>query len=256
MKKKRKKNKFNFFRERTKWFLFAVFFIAVFSLAYMGAVANEVVLSKSNTGAVAYFIDNNVDEYIHLASSNLSKSYNPNLSGNIGVYIMSKKRARCQDYRNTLKPGFFAFRCRTENSIWRGFWTKKIDVKGFSKLRVEASLGVRDYTGSFAKAGYSGVSLEDAVDLIAFSIDPNIELANECNHVVGDDLWWEHCLVTNKDAGVMAHCGIPQYDASKSCDMTLNVADKDAIYMTFAVHDDWFADIEGTLSNMKITLTK
>ncbi|PIR66487.1 MAG: hypothetical protein COU51_03655 [Parcubacteria group bacterium CG10_big_fil_rev_8_21_14_0_10_36_14] len=255
-KKKNKKNKFNFFLGRAKWLLSTVFFIVIISLAYIGAVANEVALGKDNANTVAYSVDNNVDEYIQLASSDLLKSYNPNLSRNIGVYIMSKKGGRCQDYRNTLKPGIFAFRCRTKNSIWRGFWTKKIDVKGYSKLQVQAVLGVKDYTGSSAGCTYSGVSREDAVDLIAFSTDPNIELSNECNHVVGDDLWWNHCLVANNDVGVIAHCGIPRCDASKSCNMTLDVAGKDVVYLTFAVHDDWFADIEGTLSNMEITLIK
>jgi len=185
---------------------------------------------------------------VQLASDNNIKVIYPNLIKNNLVYVLSKENALCADYANTTKKGIFGFRCRTLRSLFRGIWTQKIDTKGYGKLRVDARL-------NFAECGYNGVNSEDAVDLMILSSDPNRELSAECNHHLPQDKWhW--CSIDNTDERVMTHCGLDRCSESKNCNMDIDVRGKDEVYMIFRVSDDWFADVEGTLSGVKITLIK
>ncbi|MBU1179539.1 hypothetical protein KJ885_01205 [Patescibacteria group bacterium] len=253
-----KKNKISFFAKHAKWFLFAISFIAILGLACLivGVTPQKIAQGETKTGSVARLVVQGIKNGIQLASSDSSKAFYPNLSEGVGVYVFSKNGAPCKDYGNTTRSKTFGFRCQTLNAIWRGLWTKKIDVAGYSKLRIEASLGVNNYSKNyFPECGGRGVDRDNVVDLIVLSSDPEPKLDAECNHHVEEDMW-HRCLIINKDVSAITHCGVPQCSSVRSCDMEIDVSGLEDVYMLFALYDDWFADIEGTLSNMKITLTK
>lgn len=177
------------------------------------------------------------------------------LSYDAGIYVYSKKRHVCNDYRNVIKPNYFSMRCKVADGIWRGHFVKKIDVAGYGKLRVRASLGVNDYTDYFAECGHKGVNRDDFINLIAFRYDPTPKLDAECNHEVAEEKW-SKCQVQNTDPGVVAHCGVPMCSNGTSCDFEIDVSRESAVYLLFSVNDSWVADIEGSLSNVQYALIK
>lgn len=177
------------------------------------------------------------------------------LSYGAGIYVYSKKEHVCNDYRNIIRPNYFSMRCKVADGIWRGHFVKKIDVAGYNKLRVKASLGVNDYTDYFAECGHKGVNRDDFINLVAFRYDPTFKLDAECNHEVAEEKW-SKCQVANSDPGVVAHCGVPMCSNGRSCDFEINVSKRDAIYLVFSVNDVWVADIEGSLSNVEYALIK
>lgn len=254
----KKKNKCVFSPQHTKRFLFIIAFCVISGLVYftLRAIPQKVAYSEDKNNLAAELVSQDAGSDVQLASAESSKAYYLNLSNDIGVYVLSKKNAPCVDYRNTIRSRTFGFRCRTLNALWRGFWVKKIDVSGYNRLRLDASLGVDNHSGIFPECNNIGVSRENAADLIAFYSDPSVGWNRECNHEVGEDKWWDHCIVTNKSPSAIAHCGVPQCSLSSRCSMDINVAGRQELYLLFSVFDDWFADIEGTLSNVKIILTK
>ncbi|MFC1612230.1 hypothetical protein ACFL29_00035 [Patescibacteria group bacterium] len=247
------KNKIVFSTGRAKWFLFAIAFIAVGVSVYflMGYKQQKIARSKIDSTT-----NLTVQSDKEQADADSSKVFYPNLSSRNGVYVLSKSAAPCGDYQNTTRSSIFSFRCKTLRALYRGLWTKTIDVDGYNKLRIEANIKVKNHTDNyFAECNYRGVNSNNSVDLVALSSDPNPKLKAECNHELGEHMW-HHCLITNKDDSAITHCGIPQCTLSKKCDMEIDVSNKKEIYLLFSVFDDWFADVEGILSNVKITLTK
>lgn len=183
-------------------------------------------------------------------------SFPLNLSSKIGVYVFSKKTGPCKDYSNNVLSSAFSMKCKTASALWRGMWTKKIDVAGYKKLRIRASLQVNDYTDYFAECGHKGVNRDNFVDLMVLSSNPEPKLDAECNHVVWQDRWASECSINSQDPSVITHCGIPRCSSSRSCDMEIDVTGREAAYLLFAVTDAWTADIEGELSGVEVTLTK
>lgn len=146
-------------------------------------------------------------------------------------------------------------RCKSASALWRGMWVKKIDVAGYSKLQLKASLKVNDYTDYFAECGHKGVNRDEFTDLIILYSDPRPKLDAECNHVVGEEKWSD-CSVNFRDPSAVKHCGVPKCSSGKSCNMEVDVSGRDAIYLLFSVSDAWVADIEGDLSGVEVTLIK
>lgn len=179
-----------------------------------------------------------------------------NLSSKIGVYVFSKKTGPCKDYSNNVLSSAFSMKCKTDSALWRGMWTKKVDVAGYKKLRLKASLQVNDYTDYFAECGHKGVNRDDFVDLMILSSNPEPKLDAECNHVVWQDRWASECSINSSDPAVITHCGIPKCSSNRSCDMEMDVSGREAVYLLFSVSDAWAADIEGELSGVEISLTK
>ncbi|MFH1193753.1 MAG: hypothetical protein V1661_02035 [bacterium] len=177
------------------------------------------------------------------------------LSYDMSIYVYSKKKYVCNDYRNVVKPNYFSMRCKVASGIWRGHLVKKIDVAGYSKLRVKAGLGVNDYTDYFAECGHQGVNRDDFTALAALSYDPQRTFDWDCNHEVVEERW-QKCQVKKTDPGVLAYCGLPMCSKSKSCDFEIDVSKKSEIYLLFSTNDAWMADIEGSLSNVEYALTK
>jgi hypothetical protein len=177
------------------------------------------------------------------------------LSYDMGIYVYSKKKHVCNDYRNVIKPNYFSMRCKVADGIWRGHLVKKIDVAGYSKLRVKANLGVKDYTDYFAECGHKGINRDDFIELKALSYDPERNFIWDCNHEVVEAKW-SMCQVKKTDPGVLAYCGLPMCSNSTNCDFEIDVAKKDAIYLLFTANDAWVADIEGSLSNVEYSLIK
>lgn len=178
-----------------------------------------------------------------------------NLSYDIGVYVYSKKKYVCRDYRNNIKSDYFSMRCKDAKGIWRGHLVKKIDVAGYNKLRVKASLGVNDYTDYFAECGHKGVNRDDFISLAAVTFDPEETFRWDCNHAVAEEKW-SMCQVLKTDPGVAAYCGVSMCSKGRSCDFEIDVSKNSAIYLLFSVNDAWLADIEGSLSNAEYALIK
>lgn len=256
MKQNKKNIGNNFFTRHVKWFALATSVMIILLLVGLALEMRTQKTARANNKLSLSEIAGEIKNS-KISVPDSSKTFFPNLSRNNGVYVLSKDAAPCEDYKNTTKSKTFAFRCKTLRSIYRGYWTKKIDVSGYSRLRVNAQLGVKNYTNTyFAECGYRGVNSDNSVELMLLSTDPNIELENECNHEVGEDKWSSHCFISNEDTDIITHCGIPQCSASKSCDMQIDISGQKEIYMLFSVVDDWFADVEGSLSNVEVTLTK
>ena len=269
MRRKKKKSIFTFCRKKqflsVKFFVIAIVLVGLATAAAIGykivygknaAVFGKQTASISEENSASESIIYSAPESpVTLASSSAPSVSYLTLSNDVGVYVLSKKSGPCKDYRNTFKSNAFGFRCKTDNAFWRGYWTKKIDVAGYSKLRINAYLEVNDYTDYFAECGHKGTNRDDFVDLIALSSDPEPKLDAECNHVVGPEKWSE-CYIDNKDVSAVAHCGVSKCSSGRGCNMEIDVSGREAMYLLFSVTDAWTADIEGVLSNVEISLTK
>lgn len=271
MRRKKKTKFFLFHRPKLcvslNFFIAAIGFAGLAAAAVIGYVAvygkdvaflgKQILFASEKISASSESVVSSASgDSLALASSPALAGSSLNLSSGIGVYVMSKKTAPCKDYKNTLLSNAFGFRCKTgASAIWRGLWTKKIDVAGYSKLRVTAFLTVNDYTDYFAECGHKGTNRDDFVDLIALSSDPNPKLRSECNHEIAENKWSE-CFIDNEDASAITHCGIPKCNGSQTCDIEIDVSGKEAIYLLFSTRDAWQADIEGVLSDVKISLTE
>lgn len=192
---------------------------------------------------------------VESAAASAPVFFSLDLSYGAGIYVYSKKKHVCNDYKNVYGLNYFSMRCKVAEGVWRGHFVKKIDVAGYSKLRVKAGLGVNDYTDYFSECGHKGVNRDDFVALMALSYDPERTFRWDCNHEVAEEKW-SMCQVEKSDPGVMAYCGVPMCTKSRNCDFEIDVSKKSAIYLLFSVNDAWVADIEGSLSNVEIALTK
>lgn len=243
--------KINYSGQKKKWFLFGLPFVVIFISTFLifEFKADVKVQGESESTPVAV-IQSAKD------ASETQKVIRPILSDWDGVYVLSKKAAPCKNYDNTTIANRFSFRCRETRAIYRGIWTKTIEVKDYNKLQLSAYLGVKNHTDNyFAECGNGGVNSNNSVDLMVLSHDPDKELSAECNHEVGEEKW-HHCLIENNDKHVITHCGISKCASSRGCNMEIDVSGKNEIYLLFRVDDNWFADVEGILSDVKITLTK
>ncbi|TAN33523.1 hypothetical protein EPN28_01780 [Patescibacteria group bacterium] len=176
-----------------------------------------------------------------------------NLSDDYSTYTYSKLANSCSSYKNNISSSQVSLRCGNSSAHWRVHWVKKINVSGFDKLQVKADLVLDDHTSFFSECDGHGVKYDNYVDLIIVNSDPNATLSAECNRVVSD-ADWPKCAVNYIHPTAITHCGVPKCGTSKSCDFEVDVAGRDAVYLVFYTTDPWLADIEGTLSNAKITL--
>lgn len=253
MKKNKKTKKMEFLRKHLKCFVSPYFIGTVVILAGLSA----------GLGALRAVYGQNPDIYgkgVVLVSAPKEVLPEPvfssvDLSYNVGVYVYSKKKYVCNDYRNVLRPNYFSMRCKVAEGVWRGHMVKKIDVAGYSKLRVKANLGVNDYTDYFAECGHVGVNRADFTTLMVTSFDPEASFRWDCNHEVAEEKW-SMCQVGKTDPGVLAHCGLPICSQNASCDFEADVTGQMAVYLLFSTNDAWMADIEGSLSNVEIFLIK
>lgn len=210
-------------------------------------LTNSSIPEKSSASTLASFFD---------SKATSTPEFTPlDLSYDIGVYVYSKKKHVCNDYKNIYKPNYFSMRCKVANGVWRGHLVKKIDVAGYSKLRVKANLGVKDYTDYFAECGHTGVNRDDFFTLAALSFDPQRSFDWDCNHEVVEAKW-SKCQVLKTDPGVMAYCGVPMCSNGRSCDFEIDISKKSEVYLLYSANDAWLADIEGYLSNVETALIK
>lgn len=271
MKKRRKTKKNWFFAQHARRFLHIKVIILIVVLAGLAAIASGYVVYEKKSAAISKKVSaapepvnslaparaqsSTVAAFFESAATSTPEFLPLDLSYDIGIYVYSKKKYVCNDYRNVIKPNYFSMRCKVASGIWRGHAVKKIDVAGYSKLRVKAGLGVNDYTDYFAECGHQGVNRDDFTALMALSFDPEQTFRWDCNHEVAEEKW-QKCQVKKTDPGVLAQCGIPMCSKSKSCDFEIDVSKKDAIYLLFSTNDAWLADIEGSLSNVEYSLIK
>jgi len=254
----KKNNKSNSFTKHLKSFLFisSCAIILISTCIIIGLTPQKIAHGEGISNYVVNFFSQNINNNIPVISPTPAKIFSLDLYKDNRVYVMSKEGAPCNDYKNTMFTRTFAFRCKTLRAIYRGLWTKEIDVTGYSHMQINANLKVNNYTKKyFSDCNYNGVTDDNSLDLIALSKDPNPKLSEECNHVVGEDRW-QHCSITNADDSAITHCGLPQCTTSKNCEMNIDVTGKKSIYLLFSVADNWFADVEGALSNVDIRLTK
>lgn len=265
MKKRRRAKKNNFFAQ------YARLIIAAVVLAVLSFAAFSYIIYEKKVSAVSEKISvasesadfsapqrtpaSTIAAFFEPAATSTPAFLPLNLSYDMGIYVYSKKKYVCNDYRNVVKPNYFSMRCKVASGIWRGHYVKKIDVEGYGKLRVKASLGISDYTDYFAECGHKGVNRDDFIALTALSYDPESTFRWDCNHEVAENKW-SMCQVLKTDPGVIAHCGVPMCAKSRSCDLEIDVSKKSAVYLLFSVNDAWMADIEGSLSNVEYALIK
>ncbi len=178
-----------------------------------------------------------------------------NLSESSTVYTYSTQSHPCNSYQNNISSSQVTLKCKSASAHWRAHWVKKVDVSGYSKLRIKTALALNDYTHFFTECGGKGVKYDNYVDLIVLSSDPSSTLSAECNRIVSD-ADWPKCNIGNTNSSAITHCGVPKCGTSKSCDFEIDVSGRGAVYLVFYATDPWLADIEGTLSNVEITLTK
>ncbi len=263
--KKRRKKKIGFFA-RYAWLIVAVIVLAVLSSAafsyvvYQEKIADiskkvSIVTEPENFSVANAALASAVAAFFESAATSTSKFLPLDLSSDMGIYVYSKKKYVCNDYRNVVKSNYFSMRCKVAGGIWRGHFVKKIDVTGYNKLRVKANLGVKDYTDYFAECGHKGVNRDDFTALMALSFDPQLTFNWDCNHEVVEARW-QQCQVKKTDPGVLASCGVPMCSNGKSCDFEIDVSRERAIYLLFSTNDAWLADIEGSLSNVEYALIK
>lgn len=271
MKKRRKKRKIGFFAQHTRRFLSAKFIIAAVVLTGLAAAVFSYAVYEEKSAAISKKASAASDSAnsFEIAASSVSTAASffesagastpafssLDLSYDMGVYVYSKKKHVCNDYRNVYKADYFSMRCKVADGVWRGHLVKKIAVAGYSKLRVKANLGVKDYTEYFAECGHKGVNRDDFFTLAALSFDPQRSFDWDCNHEVAEAKW-SMCQVLKTDPGVMAYCGVPICSNGRSCDFEIDVSKKSEIYLLYSANDAWVADIEGSLSNVEYALTK
>jgi hypothetical protein len=271
MGRKKGKKKFAFLFRHAKCFLSAKFITAALVLAGLSAVAAGYIIYEkklaggsekvsaaselTNSSMPARTPASTVAAFFEDTAASTPIFLPLDLSYDIGVYVYSKKKHVCNDYRNVMKPNYFSMRCKVADGVWRGHLVKKIDVAGYSKLRVKAGLGINDYTDYFAECGHQGVNRDDFIALAALSYDPQRTFDWDCNHEVVESKW-SMCQVQKIDPGVIAYCGVPMCTKSRSCDLEIDVSKERAIYLLFSVNDAWVADIEGSLSNVQYALIK
>ncbi len=267
MKKRRgkKKKKTGFF-SRHAWLIVAAIVLSVLSSAAFSYVIFEeksAVISKK-TSIVSILADSSepAAASVSTAAATFEDSVTStlkflplDLSYDTGVYVYSKKKHVCNDYKNIYKSNYFSMRCKVASGVWRGHLVKKIDVAGYAKLRVKASLGVKDYTDYFAECGHKGINRGDFITLMALSYDPEQSFRWDCNHEVVEAKW-QMCQVKKTDPGVLASCNLPMCSNSINCDLEIDVEKQSAIYLLFSANDAWVADVEGSLSNVEYSLIK
>jgi len=270
MKKRRKTKKIGLFARHARHFLNIKSIIYIVVLASLSVVAFGYVAYEQKSAAISLkasaapeLMDSlrpatsasMVAAIFEDAATSTPVFSSLDLSYDIGVYVYSKKKHVCNDYRNVYKPNYFSMRCKVAEGVWRGHLVKKIEVAGYSKLRVKAGLGVKDYTDYFAECGHKGVNRDDFTTLMVLSYNPETSFAWDCNHEVVEAKW-QMCQVLKTDPGVMAYCNVPMCSNGKSCDFEIDVSKKDAVYLLFSTNDAWVADIEGSLSNAEYALIK
>ncbi len=271
MKKRRKTKKIGLLAQHARCFLSAKFIIAAIVLIGLAAAAFGYAVYEEKSAEVSKKASAALDSAnsSELAASSVftvsalfesgntsTPAFSPlDLSYDIGVYVYSKKKHVCNDYKNIYKQDYFSMRCKVATGVWRGHLVKKINVAGYGKLRVKANLSIKDYTDYFAECGHKGVNRDDFFALAALSFDPQRTFDWDCNHEVAEAKW-SMCQVLRTDPGVMAYCGVPMCSNGRSCDFEIDVSKQSEVYLLYSANDAWMADIEGSLSNVEYSLIK
>lgn len=179
-----------------------------------------------------------------------------NLASDYSLYNYTPDSGPCTiGYQEDISGTNINLKCKSAASKWREHWVKEVDVSGLNKLRITADLGLNDRSRFFTECSGTGVKYDNYADLVVLSEDPNPTLRSECNKITPQSEW-SKCSIQNTGNNVLGHCGVPKCSASASCDFTVDVTGKNKVYLNFQIHDAWLADIEGTLSNLKICPAK
>jgi hypothetical protein len=166
------------------------------------------------------------------------------------IYTYAKQASPCTNYLKQVSAGQLSLRCNA-SAQWRNYWVKQIEVGATSKLKIKASLALTDYAHFFTECSGNGIKSDNYVSFMALSTDPRQSLGLECNRNVSE-ADWPKCAVSPTGANVLAQCGVAKCTTSKQCNLEVNTAGQDFVYLVFHVSDAWLADIEGGLSSLEL----
>lgn len=186
-----------------------------------------------------------IQEQIKETTTNTAGCQKVNLSEGYRTYYFYKSASPCSSYVRSVTTSKFSVRCNQASAQWREHYVKEVSTQGASKLKIRASLGLKDYAHFFG----TGVKSADYVDLMAFSSDPNPTFSGECNRAVSE-ADWSKCGIPNTSS--LGHCGVPANSEGKSCDFSVQTAGLSKVYLVLRVADAWLADVEGSLTNLEI----
>lgn len=174
------------------------------------------------------------------------------LSGNFTTFDYTMLGHECKDYKRSSSPTRYSVKCRTTRGMFRHIWVKEVDVSGANKIRLKADLALNDHARLFRECRGKGVKYDNYVALVVLSSDPRPKLRAECNRV-STQKDWPKCVILFHKPEVLGYCGVPRCRTSKECDFEVDVSGLKRIYLAFQVMDAWdYADVEGTLSNLRI----
>lgn len=167
-------------------------------------------------------------------------------------YYSSDAANPCSSFTKSLTSDRFSIRCPNSTSRWRDHFVREIDTQGKGSLQIKANLGLNVIDRFFIENNGIGVKYDDYVDLIILSSDPTAELSSQCNGTWNNSTKPPICAIQNTDSGVIGHCGVQKWKASRTCDFTVNTSGKSKVWAVLRTADAWPADPEGSLSNLRV----
>lgn len=181
------------------------------------------------------------------SSTRLSSCQDIDLSQNYQTYYFYDSQFPCTAYDRTAESSKFTIGCRPDTARWREHFVKAINVSGEDKVRIKADLELKDYRRFFG----TGVKYDNYVSLWVYASDPTSTLSQECNRSYTSSNS-SQCAVPNWTIPNLGMCGVAKYTDAKSCDLEVNTAGLDKIYLVFYTSDAWPAELEGTLANLQV----
>lgn len=174
------------------------------------------------------------------------------LSANSTLYTYT---TACTEYQTNISSSSLALKCKSSAPSWRNHWVKEINVSGYSKLKLTADIGLKDYARFFIESGGVGVKYDDYSDIAVLSADPRPVFDAECNKTVSQ-ADWPKCGLAVTSGSVLGHCGVPKYTESAHCDFEVNTTGLEKVYLLYQIHDAWLADVEGSMANVETCLSR
>lgn len=157
----------------------------------------------------------------------------------------------CLSFANSASGNTVTLTCSTDNRF-RNHWVKEIDTSGLSKTKIKANLTIDDRGFFYSMCPSGGVKYDDYSILYVLSSDPRETFTSECNKVSSPDDWPKCGINPAINPSILGKCGVAKCSTSRQCELEVDSAGLNKIYLVFTTANPWPANVKGTLSNVEI----
>lgn len=179
---------------------------------------------------------------IDVASDYTFYTYTPDNPGTNGP---------CLSFANSASSNTVTLTCSTDNRF-RNHWVKEINTSGLSKTKIKANLTIDDRGFFYSMCPNGGVKYDDYSILYVLSSDPRETFTSECNKVCSPDDWPKCGINPATNSSVLGKCGVAKCSTSRECELEVDSAGLNKIYLVFTTANPWPANVKGSLSNVEI----